>query len=36
MFSVFMIALPSGLVLYILVNTVLTLIQNLIIRRRMA
>ncbi|MGM0577225.1 MAG: YidC/Oxa1 family insertase periplasmic-domain containing protein [Myxococcota bacterium] len=36
MFSVFMVALPSGLVLYILVNTVLTIFQNLIIRRRMA
>lgn len=36
MFSVFMIALPSGLVLYILINTVLTIIQNLYIRRRIA
>lgn len=36
MFSVFMLFLPSGLVLYILVNTILTLIQNIIIRRRLA
>ncbi len=36
MFSVFMIALPAGLVLYILCNTVLTILQNIIIRRRMA
>jgi YidC/Oxa1 family membrane protein insertase len=36
MFTVFMLFLPSGLVLYILVNTTLTIVQNLIIRRRMA
>ncbi len=36
MFSIFMLFLPSGLVLYILVNTLLTIIQNIIIRRRMA
>jgi len=31
-----MLFLPSGLVLYIIVNTFLTIVQNLIIRRRMA
>ena len=36
MFSFMMLFLPSGLVLYILVNTVLTLVQNIVIRRRMA
>ena len=36
MFAFMMLFLPAGLVLYILVNTVLTLLQNLIIRRRMA
>jgi YidC/Oxa1 family membrane protein insertase len=36
MFSVFMIALPSGLVLYIMVNTLLTIFQNIHIRRSMA
>lgn len=36
MFSVFMLFLPAGLVLYILVNTTLTIIQNIIIRRRLA
>lgn len=35
MFSVFMLFLPSGLVLYILVNVLLTIAQNLFIRRRM-
>jgi YidC/Oxa1 family membrane protein insertase len=33
MFTVFMLFLPSGLVLYILVNTILTIFQNLYIRR---
>ncbi len=36
MFSVMMVALPSGLVLYILVNTALAILQNLYIRRRLA
>lgn len=36
MFSVMMVALPSGLVLYILVNTALAIFQNLFIRRRLA
>ena len=36
MFSFFMVALPSGLVLYIMVNTILTVFQNLYIRRQMA
>lgn len=36
MFTFIMLYLPSGLVLYILVNTLLTIVQNLIIRRRMA
>ena len=36
MFGLFMLFLPSGLVLYILVNTVLTIIQNVFIRRRIA
>lgn len=35
MFGVFMLFLPSGLVLYILVNTLLTIVQNLVIRKRM-
>ncbi len=35
MFAVFMLFLPSGLVLYILVNTILTIVQNLVIRKRM-
>lgn len=35
MFSVFMVALPSGLVLYILINTALTILQNIIIKRRL-
>lgn len=34
MFSVFLIALPSGLVLYILVNSILTILQQLAINRR--
>jgi YidC/Oxa1 family membrane protein insertase len=36
MFSFMMVLLPAGLVLYILVNTILTLFQNIIIRRQMA
>ena len=36
MMSVFMVALPSGLVLYILVNSILTIFQNLYIKRQMA
>jgi YidC/Oxa1 family membrane protein insertase len=36
MFTTFMMFLPSGLVLYILVNTVLTIFQNLYIRRGLA
>ena len=36
MMSVFMVALPSGLVLYILVNSILTVFQNLYIKRQMA
>ena len=36
MFTAFMMFLPSGLVLYILVNTILTIFQNLYIRRRLA
>ena len=36
MFSVMMISLPSGLVLYIMVNTILTIIQQIYIRRSMA
>ena len=36
MFGAFMLFLPSGLVLYILVNTILTIAQNIFIRRRMA
>ncbi len=35
MFTVFMLFLPSGLVLYIIVNTALTIVQNLLIKRRM-
>jgi len=35
MFAVFMLFLPSGLVLYILVNTILTIVQNIVIRKRM-
>lgn len=35
-FSVFLIALPSGLVLYILVNSILTIVQQLAINRRRA
>jgi YidC/Oxa1 family membrane protein insertase len=35
MFTVFMLFLPSGLVLYILVNTLLTIGQNLLIKRKM-
>ncbi len=35
MFSVFMLFLPAGLVLYILVNVILTIGQNVFIRRRM-
>ncbi len=34
MFSVFLIALPSGLVLYILVNSILTILQQLAINSR--
>ena len=34
MFTVFMVALPSGLVLYILVNVILSIIQQLAINRR--
>jgi YidC/Oxa1 family membrane protein insertase len=33
-FTVFMIGLPSGLVLYIVVNSILTIIQQLVINRR--
>lgn len=36
MFSFMMISLPSGLVLYIMVNTILTIIQQIYIRRSMA
>ena len=36
MFTAFMMFLPSALVLYILVNTVLTIFQNLYIRRGLA
>ena len=36
MMSVFMVALPSGLVLYILINSILTVFQNLYIKRQMA
>ena len=36
MFTVFMLFLPAGLVLYILVNTTLTIFQNIYIRRRLA
>jgi membrane protein insertase Oxa1/YidC/SpoIIIJ len=36
MFTAFMMFLPAGLVLYILVNTVLTIFQNLYIRRGLA
>ncbi len=36
MMSIFMVALPSGLVLYILVNSILTVFQNLYIKRQMA
>ena len=35
LFSVFMLFLPSGLVLYIFVNVALTIVQNLVIKRRM-
>jgi YidC/Oxa1 family membrane protein insertase len=35
MFTTFMLLLPSGLVLYIIINTALTIAQNLIIKRRM-
>jgi YidC/Oxa1 family membrane protein insertase len=35
MFTVFMLFLPSALVLYILFNTILTIVQNLLIKRRM-
>jgi len=35
MFAVFMLFLPSALVLYIFANVALTIVQNLIIRRRM-
>jgi|GEM_PF-1569365 len=35
MFSAFMLFLPSGLVLYITVNVTLTIVQNLVIKRRM-
>jgi len=35
MFTLFMLFLPSGLVLYILVNTILTIGQNLLIKRKM-
>jgi len=35
MFTVFMLFLPSGLVLYIIINTALTILQNLLIKRRM-
>ena len=34
MLTVFMIALPSGLVLYILFNSVLTILQQLVINKR--
>jgi len=36
MMCVFMVALPSGLVLYILINSILTVFQNLYIKRQMA
>jgi YidC/Oxa1 family membrane protein insertase len=35
MFTMFMLFLPSGLVLYIIINTGLTIVQNLLIKRRM-
>jgi YidC/Oxa1 family membrane protein insertase len=35
MFTMFMLLLPSGLVLYIIINTALTIAQNLLIKRRM-
>ena len=35
MFTLFMLFLPSALVLYILVNSILTIVQNLLIKRRM-
>ena len=35
MFTVFMVALPSGLVLYIFVNSVLTIFQQLAINKKM-
>lgn len=35
MFTIFMLFLPSGLVLYIIINTALTIVQNLLIKRRM-
>jgi YidC/Oxa1 family membrane protein insertase len=35
MFAVFMIPLPSGLVLYIVVNSILTIVQQLVINRRL-
>jgi YidC/Oxa1 family membrane protein insertase len=35
MFTMFMLLLPSGLVLYIIINTGLTIAQNLLIKRRM-
>ena len=34
MFTVFMISLPSGLVLYIVVNSILTIVQQLVINKR--
>jgi YidC/Oxa1 family membrane protein insertase len=34
MLTVFMLALPSGLVLYIFVNSLLTIVQQLVINRR--
>jgi membrane protein insertase Oxa1/YidC/SpoIIIJ len=34
MFTVFMLQMPSGLVLYILTNSVLTLFQTLVINKR--
>ncbi|TNF37183.1 MAG: membrane protein insertase YidC [Deltaproteobacteria bacterium] len=36
MFSAFMLFLPSGLVLYIFVNIALTIVQNIVIKRRMS
>jgi membrane protein insertase Oxa1/YidC/SpoIIIJ len=34
MLTIFMVALPSGLVFYILVNSVLSIVQQIVINRR--